>query len=147
MIIKIESVEEKTASTGRKFWTVRADGKSWNVFDPKFKDCVGTNVEVMTKMNGKYENLELVRTNVAPVEVPQTNVGSVVTYSTFKRDVEKIKGTSMSYAKDIVVALTNCGKVTDGADVIKTLDFFYRFFRDTLMENDEEKTEEALLEK
>ena len=155
MIINISSVEERTAANGRKFWTVKADtGTSWNVFDPKFKTLAGTTVEVSTTQNGKFTNIELVRTGVQPE--PRAPImgappaagynGSVSTYSTFKRDVEKVKGTSMSYAKDVVIAYINKGIAEDPAIAVKSLDFFYRFFKDTLMENDEELMEDAPLE-
>lgn len=154
MIINIASVEERTAANGRKFWTVKADtGTQWNVFDPKFKTLAGTTVEVSTTQNGKFTNIELVRTGVQPEpRAPQMGAapatgynGSVATYSTFNRDVEKLKGTSMSYAKDIIVAYINKGIVDDPALAVKSLDFFYRFIKDTLLENDEEIQEEAML--
>lgn len=151
MIINISSVEERTAANGRKFWTVKADtGTQWNVFDPKFKTLAGTTVEVSTTQNGKFTNIELVRTGVQPEPkqyVPQMGAApSTVVSSTFNRDIEKLKGTSMSYAKDLVVAYINKGVCDDPALAVKSLDFFYRFIKDTLLENDEEKMEEALLE-
>ena len=149
MIINISMVEERTAANGRKFWTVNSDaGGKWNVFDPKFKTLAGTTVEVSEKPNGQYTNIELIRTGVAP-EPRQVQMGappSTPYVSTFNRDIERIKGTSMSYAKDIVVSYINKGICDDPALAVKSLDFFYRFFKDTLTEEDSLKEqEEALL--
>lgn len=146
MIITISNVEERTSATNRKFWTVKStNGGSWNVFDSKFKTLAGQTVEVTVTQNGKFENIELVRTGVTPPAPTPAYTGSVATYNTFSRDIEKLKGTSMSYAKDLTIACIEKG-LDEPAQIIKTIDFFYRFIKDTLMENDEEKTEEALLE-
>lgn len=148
MIINISMVEERTAANGRKFWTVNSDaGGKWNVFDPKFKTLAGTTVEVSEKPNGQYTNIELIRTGVAPEPKQAQYVSASTPYtSTFNRDIEKIKGTSMSYSKDVVVAYINKGICDDPALAVKSLDFFYRFFKDTLTEEDSLKEqEEALL--
>lgn len=147
MIIKIESVEQKTGGTGRRFWVVKADKGQWNVFDPKFKDLVGTTVEVSTTQNGKFENIELLRTGVAPEQVTATQAGytpSTKVYSSFD-DAKKTNSMVLSYAKDLTVAVIN--KEAEGFkpdQIVTMLDYFYRFLKDTLNE-DNDKTEEALL--
>ena len=147
MVIKINSVEQKTGGTGRRFWIVQADKGQWNVFDPKFKDLVGTTVEVSVKQNGKFENIELLRTGVTPEPETATQAGYVPSTKVYNsyNDSKKTNTMVMAYAKDIAVACINKDNSGFTPDQIVTMiDFFYRFMKDTLA-NEDEKTEEALL--
>ena len=129
MKAQIESVEKKTSKSGKTYFAVKAGGKNYNCWEAHVAELSGKTVtfdeesqEVGDKTYHNMKNFKKV------ADEPDSRQASI----------------TMSYAKDIVIALIAAGAITGMADALSYTSEAYKSLTNMMAPKEHDESDEEI---